>query len=199
MNNIKPFPAPSIDPPLYKPERLQQIQPHIPGTGTLSHTSSVLKRVLITQGCLSCCWAVLKSESRHFLLLTSHQWAGWRCTRSQEGTQLVQVTPHTQRNILYHMASCSAYRASGRSKQGNIQSDGVCVPKSLLRVIELGFLGVVWTPPYPWAMVNDLLCLCARLLLYLWNSFFSTYKFSHIYSSNSLPQPTGGKWVSSCV
>lgn len=46
-------------------------------------------------------------------------------------------------------------------------SDGVRVPKSLLSVIELGFLGVGWTPPYPWEIVNDLLCLCVRLLLYL--------------------------------
>ena len=58
-------------------------------------------------------------ESRPFLLLTPpHQWAGWRCTRRWEGTQPGQLTPADQRDIPYHMASCSAYKAGGKRRRG---------------------------------------------------------------------------------
>jgi len=57
------------------------------------------------------------TESGPFLLLTPpHQRVGWRCRRSWEGTQPVQLTPTDQRDIPCRMASCSAYKA-GRGEE----------------------------------------------------------------------------------
>ena len=78
----------------------------------------VLETVLIIQGCFRYCWAVL-TQSRPFLLLTPpHQRVGWGCTRSWEGTQLGRLTPTDQRDIPYHMMSCSAYKAGRRRRKG---------------------------------------------------------------------------------
>ena len=50
--------------------------------------------------------------------------------------------PNDQRDIPYHMTSRSAYKAGGRRrKRGDIQSDGVCLPKSPLCVMEPCFPG----------------------------------------------------------
>ena len=58
------------------------------------------------------------TESRPFLLLTPpHQRVGWGCT-SWEGTQLGQLTPTDQRDIPYHMMSCSAYKAGEEEGRG---------------------------------------------------------------------------------
>ena len=83
------------------------------------------------------------TESRPFLLLTPpHQRVGWGCTRSWEGTWLGQLTPTVQRDIPYHMVSCSAYTAGGRRRKGgDIRSGGVCLPKSSLGVMEPCFPG----------------------------------------------------------
>lgn len=57
---------------------------------------------------------------RPFLLFTSyHRWGGWGYISSWEGTQPEQVTPNDQRDILYHMASCSAHKFGGK-KRGEI-------------------------------------------------------------------------------
>ena len=72
----------------------------------------VLKTVLIIQACFCYCSAVLTQSQGLFCF--SHQRVGWGCTRSWEGTQLGQLTPTDQRDIPYHMTSCSAYKAGGR-------------------------------------------------------------------------------------
>lgn len=49
-----------------------------------------------------------------FLLLTpAHQRAGWGCMGNWEETQLGQLIPVDQRDIPYHMASCSATNQGG--------------------------------------------------------------------------------------
>jgi len=49
------------------------------------------------------------AESRLYLLFTPpHQQAGWGCTGSWDGTQLGQLTPADQNDMLYHMTSYSA-------------------------------------------------------------------------------------------
>ena len=59
------------------------------------------------------------TQSRPFLLLTPpHQRAGWGCTRNWEGTQSGQLSPTDQRDIPYHMTSCSAYKAGGKRRNG---------------------------------------------------------------------------------
>lgn len=72
--------------------------------------------------------------------LTSHT-AGC-CTRSWKGAQLGQLTPTEHRDIPYLMAPCSAHKTRGRGRKGNdIPSDGIGLPKSLLCLLELCFLG----------------------------------------------------------
>ena len=78
------------------------------------------------------------TEPRPFLLLPPpHQRGGWGGIRSWEGTQLGQLTPTDQRDIPDHKMSCSAYKAGGRRrKRGVVQSDGICLPKRLLGMME---------------------------------------------------------------
>jgi len=57
-------------------------------------------------------------ESRPFLLLTPPcQWIGWGYTRSWDGTQLGQLTQTGQRNIPYHMTSCSGVTSWSKEEQ----------------------------------------------------------------------------------
>ena len=70
-------------------------------------------------------FSVVAKQSRRFLLLISpHQRAGWRYTRSWEGTEPKQLIPTHQRDILYHTTPCAAYKA-GRRRKG--QTFGVMV------------------------------------------------------------------------
>jgi len=83
-------------------------------------------------------------ESRPFPLLNPPlQQAGWGCTRSWEGTPPGQLTPADQRDVAYCTTPCSAYKAGGRRKKKveDIWSDGVCLPKKPLRVMETCFSG----------------------------------------------------------
>jgi len=58
---------------------------------------------------------VVARQSRTFQLLTV-AWAA-RGTGSWEGTQLGQQTQTGQRDIPYHMTSCSAYKGGRRRKK----------------------------------------------------------------------------------
>jgi len=69
---------------------------------------------------------------------------GLGCTRSWEGTQLGQLTPADRRDIPHRMTSCSAYKSGEGEGTGggeDVQSDGVCLPRSPLHVMELCFAG----------------------------------------------------------
>ena len=88
------------------------------------HPGFVLETVLIIQGCFHYCWAALTQSQGLFLFITPPcQWAGWGCTRSQEGTQLGQLTPTDQRGILgilhSYMKSCPAINLGGRLERGH--------------------------------------------------------------------------------
>lgn len=61
----------------------------------------------------------------------------WCCTRSWKGAQLGQLTPTEHRDIPHLMAPCSAHQTRGRRKGDDIPSDGICLPKSLLCLLEL--------------------------------------------------------------
>jgi len=68
-------------------------------------------------------WLLLSSayiEPRPFLLLTPPHQGDWGCTRSWEGTQLGQLTPTDQRDVLYRMTSCSAMKAVERRRRGEM-------------------------------------------------------------------------------
>jgi len=117
------------------------------------------------------------TASRPFLLLVlPHQQVGWGCTRSREGTQSGQPTPAGQTDMPYGMTSCSAYKVGARRrKKGDVQSDGVCLPKSPLHMMEPCCPGDGWTSACHWEAVNEflvLLCLCAHLLLYPLNCLY---------------------------
>lgn len=64
------------------------------------------------------------------------------------GTQPGQLTQNDQRDIPHHVASGSAHQVAGR--KGLFVSDGVCLFKQLLGVMEPGFYGDGWTPACPW-------------------------------------------------
>ena len=54
-----------------------------------------------------------------FLVLPCQQ-GGWGYTRSWEGTQPGQLTQVGQRDIPYHMASCSAMTAGAKKEEGGV-------------------------------------------------------------------------------
>jgi len=58
---------------------------------------------------------VVARQSRTFQLLML-AWAA-RCTRNWEGTQPGQLTPNDQRDVPYHMMSCSTYKVGGRRRK----------------------------------------------------------------------------------
>lgn len=72
-----------------------------------------LETLLIVPRCFHYCRTALKQSHG-----PPHQWGGWVGTRSWEWTQLWQWTPTNPRDVPYHMASCSTYKAEGRKVRG---------------------------------------------------------------------------------
>lgn len=72
----------------------------------------MMKTVLITLGCFGYCW-VIKQGQDIFCFWLPHQWVGWVCARSWEGTQPGQPTPTDQRDIRDHVVSPPAIKAEG--------------------------------------------------------------------------------------
>ena len=108
-------------------------------------------------------------KSRIFCLLMPSQQEVWRGTRSWEGTQLGQLTPTDQRDIPYHMTSCSAIKAGGKKEEGRmfgvmaflfqvtVTHDGALLSwKWLNTCLPMGSSGCI---PY-------FACLSTQLLLY---------------------------------
>lgn len=59
--------------------------------------------------------------------------------------------------------------------------------------MEPGLLGVGWTPPYAWGVVNDLLYLCAQFCFTYETVFFSQPMSLLVLSPPILsPNPPGG-------
>ena len=89
----------------------------------------------------------------------------------------------------------SVYSWGKKEEQGDIQSDGDCLPKEWLRVIEPCFPGDGWTPACRWEVVTEfliLLCLCMWLLFCLLNWFYlNPWLFSLLLFWPS-PIPLGG-------
>lgn len=69
-----------------------------------------------------------EQSSRGLFCSSSHQWGGWRGTRSWEGTQQGQMTPTEPRDIPDHLGSHSVYKAGGEGRR-YIQSGGGCLPR----------------------------------------------------------------------
>lgn len=63
---------------------------------------------------------------------------GWVCPGCLSGTG--KLIPDDQKDAPYHMASCSACRAGGRRKKGDVWSVDICLPKSPLPMLQLCFL-----------------------------------------------------------
>lgn len=76
-----------------------------------------MKRVLITQGCFSCCWVAL-TQSQELFCLSLHP-----SSEHAGGAQLGQPMPNGQRMLFfipYHTVSCSACNTGERrSKRGH--------------------------------------------------------------------------------
>ena len=142
----------------------------------------VLETVLIIQSLF--CYMVLLllssayTEPRPFPLLAPPcQRDGWECTRSWEGTQTGQVTQTDQRDIPYHMMSCSVYKELG-GRGGGAAAFGVMVfvfPSNHYVWQSPAFLGMAEHLPAhgKWGMNSfALLSLCVQLLLYLLNCLY---------------------------
>ena len=136
------------------------------------------------------------TKSRIFQLLMPSQQEGWRGTGSWEGTQLGQLTQTDQRDMPDHRMSGSAYKLGKKKEWGDVQSDGVCLPKSPLRVMEPCFPGDGCTPACRWEVGNEflvLLCLHVWLLLYLLNCLYLNPRvFSLLLFRFSPPSHWGG-------
>ena len=158
----------------------------------------VLKTVLVDNtGMFLLLLSSAYTQSRSCLLLTPpHQWVGWGCTRSWEGTQPGQLTPTDQRDIPYHMTSCSAYKARGRRRKWGMF--GVMV------FVFTGNHYTWWSPAFLEVAehlpadgkrrMNSLLCLCVQLLLYLNCLYLNLWVFSLLLFQFSPPSHWG--WVS---
>lgn len=83
------------------------------------------------------------TEPRPFQLpLLSFQRGGWGAPGAG-GAQPGQLTQTGQRDVPYHMATCSAIKAVVKEQEGGDNgSDGVCLPKKSLHVLSPAFLGV---------------------------------------------------------
>lgn len=73
-----------------------------------------------------------------FLLLTPPHWG---CTRSWERTQPGQLSPADLRDIPDCITSCLVLQSWEKKEEGDIQSNSIFLPKLLLHVRKLGFLG----------------------------------------------------------
>lgn len=62
---------------------------------------------------LACCYGCLNIQ-----LILSPQWASLECTRSLEGIHSGQLIWDEQRDMSYHMISCSATKAAGKEEKG---------------------------------------------------------------------------------
>lgn len=92
-------------------------------------------------------------QSRGLFCSSSHQGMGWgwwgfgRGPRQDSWPQGISQT------------------MAGKKKEGeDIWSDGICIPKALLPVMESHWSG--WTPPCPWEVVNELFVLLCLLPLF---------------------------------
>ena len=90
----------------------------------------VLKTVLIMQRCFRYHWAVL-TQSQGLFCFSHHTPPASRLGVHKKlgGDTARTADPTDQREIPCHMMSCSAYKAKGRRRKGDIKSDGTCLPK----------------------------------------------------------------------
>ena len=102
----------------------------------------------------------------------SHQQVHWGCPRSWEGTQLGQLTPTDQRDIPYHMTSCSAIKVTRKERGEDVQSYGAHFPKWRLYMTKPCFPTSCCTSACQWDVLSQLLILLhlhTQLLFYLLN------------------------------
>lgn len=134
------------------------------------------------------------TASRPFLLPTSfHQWGGWGCTRSWEGTQAGQLSPW------YPAQYIKLWEKEGRAI---VWSGDICLAKSPLCMTGLCFPGNGWTPGCPREEVNELLVLLglwAQLSLSLLNCLCLKLWVFYLLAFQFSPHPTKGEWASTCL
>lgn len=116
------------------------------------------------------------------LLCSSPQPArGLGAHKDSGGTQLGQLSPTDPRGISNPMASCSAYRAGGRRRRGDVQSSGICLPQPPSHEMEPCFPGDGWAPACGKWLKNTLLCLYAQLLFSLLNCLYPQVFFPILF------------------
>ena len=136
-------------------------------------------------------------KPRTFQLLTPPcQRGGWGCTSSWEGIQ-----PGKGYSIPYDVLLSNKCCDKGRERKGHLEWWRLPSQETITRD-EPCFPGSSWTPACWWEAVNSFLglqCFCVQLLLYLVNCLYLNPLFPLFNLPDSLPNPTWGEQVWSCV
>lgn len=123
-------------------------------------------------------------------------------TRTQEGPQPGQLT----QGMLQTLWDWAQHTELGQKEEGDIWSDGLCLPKA--PVMEPGFHERGWTPACPWGARNEflvLLCLYVQLLLFLLShlclspAVFSLLPFKFPLPSHLTATVSGCMVLGSCM
>lgn len=97
-----------------------------------------MKIVGINQQYFSCCKAVLRQSQGLFSFSHHHGSEELEVHKKLRG-----VTPVDQRDIPYHVVSCSSIKYGVNKEEGwDVWSNGVCIPKKPLRLMSPAFLEV---------------------------------------------------------
>lgn len=85
---------------------------------------------------------LLSSACRVQTFSASHPTPPWRRpgVHKELGADTARTARTAQRDVPHHMTPFSAYKA-GQGKRGEVKSDGVCLPKPWLQMVEPGFPG----------------------------------------------------------
>ena len=133
-------------------------------------------------------YVVWRFDFEGFSPILQAVWGNW------EWTQPGQVTPSDQRDIPYHMTSCSASKAGGKKKKrGNVCGNGVCLPKKTLHILRPSFPGKCLNVCLPMASSEEIPCFALLVpiaLIHLLDCFYLDPWFFSFCSFNSLPHPT---------
>lgn len=133
------------------------------------------------------------TESRAFLSLTPLVSRHGICQELWGNTARTSDTDH--RDIWDHMEPCLPCEAEESRRTRGTFGVILCIPKSLLGVIEPCFPRNRWTPAYPWEAVNVIYMACVQGFHFIcYILFISTHKFSHFYFSYS-PPIRGLSWL----
>jgi len=132
------------------------------------------------------------------------QQTGWGCTRNWEETASTADPDWLKEYCISYDIMLSNKIWGNKKDWGDIQSDGICLPKTPLCMVSPSFLVVAeHLPVNGKSRMNSLLCFaCVHSFCFTYDAvtvFISTHDFFQFYLSDWLPCPIWGKWASDHV